>query len=70
MLQKVPKLLKMMLLMGINVLVSAILIFICKDQSNLAVIIVCGIIFRICNVVLIVQVVIVIIYFIRTITKR
>ena len=70
MLQKVPKLLKMVLFIGINIVVSALLILMCKDQSNLAVVIVCGVLFRICNVVLIIQVVIVIIYIIKVITKK
>lgn len=70
MLQKVPKLLGMLLLIGINIAVSALLIFMCKDQDNLAVVIVYGVLFRICNVVSIMQVVIVIIYIIKIIAKN
>lgn len=70
MLQKVPKLLGMLLLIGINIAVSALLIFMCKDQDNLAVVIVYGVLFRICNVVSIIQVVIVIIYIIKIIAKN
>lgn len=67
---KMLKLSKMTVLIGINIAVSTLLVFMCKDQSNLTVVTVCGILFRICNIVLMIQVAVLMIHVIKRIIQN
>ena len=40
---------------GANILISALLLFLSKEVNNFGIIILCGLIFRICNILLIVE---------------
>lgn len=68
--KRMPKWIKILLTLGINIAVSIVLIFVGKNLTNIVAIIVCGIIFRVSMITFVVLVIISIVGSIKWFFKK